>query len=238
MARILVVDDDEAARYATAKLLRATGHEVVDAFNYRDALPILERSKVDLLIVDVVLPEVHGFALARMARMKRHDLPCIYVTGFDLPSGEAVGPVLRKPVNDEQLLAEIAKLLPAATGGSTMRGYRLELVDAKGARTREAFFAADDDMAAVIASAVCDACADSCHSYELWQGGRQVVAFDGARSALPAAPTDGHAAAIEQIALNVEESLQRTRGLIARSQRLLAATQQLKEKLNAGRIGE
>jgi len=48
---------------------------------------------VDLLVVDVVLPGVHGFALARMARMKHHNIPCIYVTAHDLPTSEAVGPV-------------------------------------------------------------------------------------------------------------------------------------------------
>jgi CheY-like chemotaxis protein len=113
MARILLVDDDEATRYATAKLLAAAGHEVVQASDYRDALPILENgSRVDLLVVDVVLPGVHGFALARMARMKHRSIKCIHVTGFDLPTSEASGPVLRKPLNEGQLLSEVATALP------------------------------------------------------------------------------------------------------------------------------
>lgn len=112
MARILLVDDDEAACYATAKLLRMAGYEVAEAHDYRDALPILEdHSRVDLLVIDVVLPGVHGFALARMARMKHRDIPCIHVTSFDLPTGEALGPVLRKPLDANQLLVEVAAAL-------------------------------------------------------------------------------------------------------------------------------
>jgi CheY-like chemotaxis protein len=113
MARILLVEDDEATRYATVKLLSSAGHEVVEAHDYRDALPVLEDgSRVDLLVVDVILPGVHGFALARMARVKHPGIKCIHVTGFDLPTSEASGPVLRKPLNDGQLLSEIATALP------------------------------------------------------------------------------------------------------------------------------
>jgi DNA-binding response OmpR family regulator len=112
MSRILVVDDDEAARHATANLLTRAGHEVVEAHDFRDALPILEDgTALDLLVVDVMLPEVHGFALARMARMKHPGIRCIHVTAYDVPTTEAVGPVLRKPLDPELLLAEVTASL-------------------------------------------------------------------------------------------------------------------------------
>jgi CheY-like chemotaxis protein len=108
MPRILLVDDDEAARYAVAKLLRMAGYEVVEAHDYRDGLPVLEdHSAVDLLIVDVVLPGVHGFAFARMARMKHPYIACIYITAHDFPTSEALGPVLRKPLVENVLLAQV-----------------------------------------------------------------------------------------------------------------------------------
>lgn len=106
MYRILLVDDDEALRYATAKLLAAAGYDVVQAGDFRDALPIIEDSKpLEFLVTDAVLPGVNGFALARMARLKRLDIRCIYITGFDVPVHEAIGPILRKPFTSEQLLA-------------------------------------------------------------------------------------------------------------------------------------
>lgn len=59
------------------------------------------------------LPGVNGFALARMARLKRLDIKCIYITGYDIPAQEARGPILRKPFSDGALLTEVAQALPA-----------------------------------------------------------------------------------------------------------------------------
>lgn len=106
--RVLVVDDNEADRYATTRIIKDAGFAVVEAGDYREALRILDDGNpLALLVLDVVLPSVTGFALARMARMQRGDLKTIYVTAYDLPSGEAGGPVLRKPVVPEQLLMHL-----------------------------------------------------------------------------------------------------------------------------------
>jgi CheY-like chemotaxis protein len=113
MSRILLIDDDEVLRYATAKLLAKAGFEVVEAGDYREALPIMEDGlPLDLLVVDAMLPAVNGFALARMGRTKRPGIKCIYISAFDVPVNEAVGAVLRKPFTDGQLLAEVMKALP------------------------------------------------------------------------------------------------------------------------------
>ena len=111
-ARVLVVDDDDAYRYATVKMLADAGFETVEAPDYRQALDILDDKKpLALLIMDIVIPGVNGFALARMARMRHRDLKVIYVSGFDVPTNEAVGPVLRKPVEGDALMAEVRKSL-------------------------------------------------------------------------------------------------------------------------------
>lgn len=112
--RILIVDDDDAYRYATAKMLSDAGFEVADAHDYRGALDVLEDKKpLALLLIDVVIPGVNGFALARMARMRHLGLKVIYVSGFDIPTDEAVGPVLRKPIDGDTLLNEIRAVLAA-----------------------------------------------------------------------------------------------------------------------------
>lgn len=107
--RILFVEDDEQSRYATTRGLEAAGYQVSAFSDYRLALPALERGDpFDLLLVDIVMPDrVNGFALARMARMRRPDLKVLYLTAFDLPTTEAVGKVLRKPIAIETLTAEI-----------------------------------------------------------------------------------------------------------------------------------
>lgn len=110
--RILVVDDDEAFRYAAAKTLTDAGFEVADAHDYRGALAILDDKKpLALLITDIVVPAVNGFALARMARMRHFGLKVIYVTGFDVPTHEAIGPILRKPLDPDLLLAEARRVI-------------------------------------------------------------------------------------------------------------------------------
>jgi len=114
VSRILLVEDDNASRYATAKLLVDAGYHVAEAVDFHEALRVIEDERpLALLVLDLVLPGVSGFVLARMARMKRQGIKCIYTTGFDVPTHEAIGPVLRKPVVEEVLLAEIAKALAA-----------------------------------------------------------------------------------------------------------------------------
>jgi CheY-like chemotaxis protein len=110
--RILVVDDDDGYRYATVKMLAETGCEVVEASDYRQALDILDDKKpLALLVMDIVIPVVNGFALARMARMRHRDLKVIYVSAFDVPTSEAIGPILRKPVDNDAFMTEVRKAL-------------------------------------------------------------------------------------------------------------------------------
>ncbi len=110
--RVLVVDDDDAFRYATVKLLGEAGFEAVEAPDYRQALDILDDKKpLDLLLMDIVIPGVNGFALTRMARMRHRNLKVVYLSAFDVPTDEAIGPVLRKPIDNDALLAEIRKVL-------------------------------------------------------------------------------------------------------------------------------
>src|SRR5215813_8801698 len=99
--RILLVDDEEAFCYAAARALRGAGFEVSLATDHRLALKILDSTQpLDLLITDVVMPDrVNGFALARMARMRRRDLRVLYISAYDLPTEEAVGKILRKPIS-------------------------------------------------------------------------------------------------------------------------------------------
>jgi DNA-binding NtrC family response regulator len=111
--RILVVDDDDVLSYVLAKILAVEGYDVALAHDYRDALGILEDGgPVHLLLSDLRLPGVNGFALARMARMRHHDLKVVYMTGYDdFPATEALGPVMRKPIDQDALLRTIHETL-------------------------------------------------------------------------------------------------------------------------------
>lgn len=113
-ARIFV-DDDDGFRYAAERALRSAGFEVVAAPDYRLALEVLEGEQTfDLLVTDILMPDrIHGFALARMARMRRFGLKVLYMTAYDVPTDGEEGKILRKPISDEQLIDEIRIALAA-----------------------------------------------------------------------------------------------------------------------------
>ncbi|HEX3885481.1 MAG TPA: response regulator [Stellaceae bacterium] len=112
---ILIVDDDEGFREALGAQLRLVGYGVRLAPDYRLALEILESDEtVDLLLLDIVMPDrVNGLALGRMARLRRREIKIIYISGYDVTGldREALGPIIRKPVNNDELLEEIRRLL-------------------------------------------------------------------------------------------------------------------------------
>ena len=116
-AHILVVEDDATYRDTLGRLLTREGYEVSLTMDFRDALEILEGERpVDLLLADIVMPDrVNGIALSRMARLRRRDIKVVYITGYNIPGidREALGPILRKPVDDTQLVEEIKRTLAA-----------------------------------------------------------------------------------------------------------------------------
>lgn len=113
--RILLVDDDDGFRYAADKALREAGYEVKVAGDYQKALDILAGpDHLDLMLTDIVMPKgINGFALGRMARMRRLDLKLLYVTSYDVPMSEASAKILRKPIAESELVKEVKQVLAA-----------------------------------------------------------------------------------------------------------------------------
>jgi CheY-like chemotaxis protein len=110
---ILFVDDEDSFRDATTKALEKAGFNVAAERDYSSAVKRLESDRpIDLLLTDVVMPDrLHGFALARMARLRRRDVKVVYVSGYDVPTGGAIDRVLRKPISDAALVEEIRQVL-------------------------------------------------------------------------------------------------------------------------------
>ncbi|HTY67765.1 MAG TPA: response regulator [Alphaproteobacteria bacterium] len=113
--RILLVDDEDGFRYTAEKALREAGYDVRIAGDYQKALDILAGpERLDLMLTDIVMPKgINGFALARMARMRRLDLKLLYVTSYDVPANEAVAKILRKPITETELVHEVEQALAA-----------------------------------------------------------------------------------------------------------------------------
>ena len=78
---ILVVDDEEHVRTLLKRILEGVGHTVITATNGREALDKLPIANVDLVLLDVKMPELDGFQTLALIR-KQSDVPVLMVTGM------------------------------------------------------------------------------------------------------------------------------------------------------------
>ncbi len=103
--KILVVDDNRLLASILADHLSARGHAVVAAFDGRMAEVFCDRDHYDLVVIDMVLPEVDGVDLLERLRRKKKSCRAIAITGFsELASAESarmdalgVATVIQKP---------------------------------------------------------------------------------------------------------------------------------------------
>src|SRR5438067_128940 len=99
-ATVLVVDDDAEVRQTTAGMLVEDGYQTIEADGACEAIDLLSRHDVDVLLTDIHMPGLSGFALAQQAKRLKPDLMVLYKTGFIPPSmwdQRRNGAVLRKP---------------------------------------------------------------------------------------------------------------------------------------------
>ncbi len=114
LARILVVDDEELVRQATAEMLRGLGYEVTEAPGGAAAVTLVRAGlPVDLLVTDYLMPGQTGTALAAAVRTLRPGLPVLMVTGYANVSSKEAGhlPRLAKPFREADLAARVAELV-------------------------------------------------------------------------------------------------------------------------------
>jgi len=122
VARVLVVDDTEASRYSVARHLRHAGYTVDEADSGLRAIALVEESRPDLVVLDVMLPDISGFEVAR--RLRGDDrfsrIPILHLSAsFTDPESLAAGldsgadGYLTHPVEPVVLLASIRSLIRA-----------------------------------------------------------------------------------------------------------------------------
>ena len=117
-ARILVVDDSAANRKLLEARLNAEYFDVVTATNGMEALAICEKSLCDIVLLDVMMPDIDGFEVCR--RLKSHiataHLPIVLVTALDQPADRVRGleagadDFVTKPIDEMQLIARVRSL--------------------------------------------------------------------------------------------------------------------------------
>ena len=117
--RILLVEDEPDFRMALRLRLEANGYEVLEAVDGAEGLEIARSQKVDLLVLDVMLPKMDGYKVARFLKFdeKYRRIPIIMLTArsqkTDRDTGLSVGAdaYITKPFKPEELIETMTKLL-------------------------------------------------------------------------------------------------------------------------------
>ncbi|MEZ4811410.1 MAG: response regulator transcription factor [Allomuricauda sp.] len=111
--KILLVEDDESLGYLLSEYLKMKQLDVVWAKDGTQAARIMEHSLFDLIILDVMMPQMDGFTLAGQLKKKHPDIPFIFLTAkslkIDVLKGFSLGALdyLKKPIDEEELLTRI-----------------------------------------------------------------------------------------------------------------------------------
>jgi two-component system response regulator VicR len=111
--RILYVEDDADLRFVTQDNLGQQGYDVVGCDNGKTALSVFREHSFDLCILDIMLPEMDGFELARAIRRENEEIPILFLTAKSLPEDRLTGlrigadDYLTKPFAMEELLLKI-----------------------------------------------------------------------------------------------------------------------------------
>lgn len=113
-ATVLVVDDDPDVRTFAISCLESLGYNVLIADGGYPALAMLSSSEsIDLMLIDVIMPEVQGPEVARRALVLRPNLPILFMTGYVAESGDAINrkQVLFKPFAVAELARKVQDML-------------------------------------------------------------------------------------------------------------------------------
>lgn len=121
MARVLVVEDSPAVRMAIVDVLQGLGHDITETENGRLAVERLEQGSFDLVITDVLMPEMDGIEVIKAIRRTHADTRILAISGGapNLPAGYALkltemfraDAVLYKPFMNDELRKTVGELV-------------------------------------------------------------------------------------------------------------------------------
>ena len=117
---ILVVDDDEMMREFVKELLKINNFKISEAADGKAGLKEFRENTPDLVITDIIMPEMEGISFIRELRSHNKDIPIIAMTGnvhgrmeefLDISSQLGADEILRKPIKSKEFLDAINKLI-------------------------------------------------------------------------------------------------------------------------------
>jgi two-component system OmpR family response regulator len=132
-AQLLVVDDEPNIRELLSASLRYAGFDVMAAADGREAVQLAERIRPDLVVLDVMLPDMDGFTVAQRLRASGRRVPVVFLTARDGMDDKVEGlglgdDYVTKPFSLEEVLARIRAVL-RRTRGDLELPSRLQVAD-------------------------------------------------------------------------------------------------------------
>lgn len=127
MFHILVVDDDNNTRILMREILEAENYTVWTAADGNAALDVMDREHIDLVILDIMMPNMDGYEFTKVLRDCKNELPILMISAKQLPADRKKGyrlgidDYMSKPVDEEELLLRIHNLLRRAKIASERR---------------------------------------------------------------------------------------------------------------------
>ena len=127
MFQILVVDDDRNTRLLLRAVLQAANYTVFTAENGEDALEVMDREHIDLVVLDVMMPKMDGYEFTRILRQTDNNLPILMVSARQMPADKRQGflvgtdDYITKPIDEVEMLLRIKALLRRARIASERR---------------------------------------------------------------------------------------------------------------------
>jgi CheY-like chemotaxis protein len=130
MIKALIAEDNAINRELLRELLEARGYAVVEACDGREALQVIEQTQPDILLLDIGMPVLDGFAVLRKVREspKLAGVPALAVTAYAMQGdrekvlNSGFDGYLSKPVNSRSLSEELDRLLSNKKGTKPGRG--------------------------------------------------------------------------------------------------------------------
>lgn len=120
MFTILVVDDDKNTRRLFKAVLESENYIVHTASNGVEALSVMDQEHIDLVVLDIMMPEMDGYEFTKELRNVENNLPILMVSAKQLPKDKKKGflvgtdDYMTKPVDEEEMLLRINALLKRA----------------------------------------------------------------------------------------------------------------------------
>ena len=120
MINILIIDDDKHTRFLLYEVLMMNNFNVFQAKNGLEGLDMLEKEKIDLVIVDIMMPMMDGYEFTKELRSYNPSLPVLMISAKQLPQDRKKGfmagidDYMSKPIDHEELILHINALLRRA----------------------------------------------------------------------------------------------------------------------------